>query len=40
MQEDHIVPLSNQAIAILREIEPLTGGFDFVFSDQFCQRKI
>lgn len=28
---DHIVPLSNQAIAILKEIYPLTGEGEFVF---------
>ena len=28
---DHIVPLSNQAIAILKEIQPLTGNGRFVF---------
>ncbi len=29
--EDHMVPLSKQAVAILREIEPLTGRGRFVF---------
>lgn len=28
---DHIVPLSTQAIAILKEIQPLTGNREFVF---------
>ena len=31
MGEQHIVPLSNQAIAILKEIQPLTGPGRFVF---------
>jgi integrase len=28
---DHIVPLSRQALAILRELQPVTGSGDFVF---------
>lgn len=31
MKNDHIVPLSSQAIAILRELHPLTGHGKFVF---------
>ena len=31
MKSDHLVPLSHQAIAILRELEPLTGGNKYVF---------
>jgi integrase len=31
MRELHIVPLSTQALAILREIEPLTGGGRYLF---------
>jgi integrase len=31
MRSPHIVPLSAQAIEILREIEPLTGGSRYVF---------
>lgn len=31
MKEQHIVPLSKQAVAILREIQPLTGAGRFVF---------
>lgn len=30
-QSVHIVPLSRQAVAILRELKPLTGRFSFVF---------
>ncbi len=32
--EQHIVPLSVQAIAILREIQPLTGGGRYVFASE------
>jgi integrase len=31
MREPHIVPLSKQAITILRELEPVTGGGRYVF---------
>jgi len=31
MREPHIVPLSKQAVAILREIQPVTGDGQFVF---------
>jgi integrase len=31
MDEEHIVPLARQAVAILRELEPITGGGRFVF---------
>lgn len=31
MREQHIVPLSNQAISILKELGPLTGGGKYVF---------
>ena len=31
MDEEHVVPLSSQAVAILREIEPLTAGGRLVF---------
>lgn len=31
MREPHLVPLSTQALAILREIEPLSGDGDYVF---------
>lgn len=31
MREAHIVPLSRQAVAILRELEPLTGRGQYVF---------
>lgn len=34
MREQHIVPLSEQAIAVLREIQPLTGGGRFVFPSE------
>jgi integrase len=31
MGEQHIVPLSRQAVAVLRELHPLTGSCEFVF---------
>lgn len=31
MREQHIVPLSSQAVAVLRELHPLTGRGDYVF---------
>ncbi len=31
MREPHIVPLSRQAVEILRELQPLTGSGQFVF---------
>ncbi|MDN3638743.1 integrase arm-type DNA-binding domain-containing protein [Simiduia curdlanivorans] len=31
LREPHIIPLSNQALAILEELEPLTGQFRYVF---------
>ena len=31
MKEEHIVPLSDQAIAILEELRPLTGAYRFLF---------
>lgn len=34
MKEQHIVPLSVQAIAILREIQPLTGRGRYVFPSE------
>ncbi|MDR1710149.1 MAG: integrase arm-type DNA-binding domain-containing protein [Candidatus Accumulibacter sp.] len=30
-REEHVVPLARQAVAILRELQPLTGQYDFVF---------
>ena len=34
MKEQHLVPLSAQAVAILREIQPLTGGGRYVFPSE------
>jgi integrase len=34
MRDPHIVPLSKQAIAILRELQPLTGHWSHVFPNQ------
>ena len=36
---DHIVPLSNQALAILQDIHPLSGHGEFVFMGGHNQRK-
>lgn len=37
MKEPHLVPLSNQAVNILRELHPLTGGGRYVFP---CTRSV
>jgi hypothetical protein len=37
MREKHIVPLSVQAVAILRELHPLTGGGRYVLPDFGCE---
>ncbi|MFL5341684.1 MAG: tyrosine-type recombinase/integrase [Gemmataceae bacterium] len=34
MKDPHIVPLSRQAIAILKELQPITGQWRFVFPNQ------
>jgi integrase len=34
MQEPHIVPLSRQAIEVLKELEPITGNWQYVFPNQ------
>ena len=34
MKELHIVPLSRQAIAILKELRPITGQWQYVFPNQ------
>lgn len=31
MRRDHVVPLSRQAVALFREMQPITGGRQFVF---------
>lgn len=38
-RQPHIVPLSKQAIDVLREIEPLTGRFEFVFPSARSPRR-
>jgi integrase len=35
MQQDHLIPLSRQALEILRELHPLTGGGRYLFH---CER--
>lgn len=39
MGEQHIVPLSTQALAIIRELEPLTGTGQFVFPSVRSRRR-
>lgn len=34
MRDPHIVPLSKQAVAVLRELKPLTGHLEHVFANQ------
>lgn len=36
---DHLVPLSNQALSILRELHPLTGNGDYVFRVGYDPKK-
>jgi len=39
MKTEHLVPLSNQALALLAEIEPITGEYDFVFPSERDRNK-
>jgi integrase len=39
MKEPHIVPLSIQAVAVLRELQPLTGRFEYVFPSRRSPRR-
>lgn len=39
MRRPHLVPLSAQAVAILRDLEPLTGRFDFVFPSERSRAR-
>ncbi len=39
MKELHIVPLSTQAVAVLRELEKLTGGSRYIFPNQHNPTK-
>lgn len=39
MREDHIVPLSTQAIQILREVQALTGGGELVFPGELSRAR-
>jgi len=36
---EHLVPLSDQAIDVLEELQPLTGHYDFVFPNRINIRK-
>jgi integrase len=39
MREDHVVPLSRQALAVLAELKPVTGEHPWVFSSHLGFRK-
>jgi integrase len=39
MREEHIVPLPVQAVAILRELQPLTGGGRYVFPGHRSRQR-
>lgn len=39
MKRDHVVPLSRQAVALFREMEPITGGRQFVFPHRSKGRQ-
>jgi integrase len=39
MREEHIVPLSSQAVAVLRELQPLTGGGQYVFPSERSRQR-
>ena len=39
MREEHVVPLSSQALAILRELQPLTGRGDYVFPGVLSAKR-
>lgn len=39
MREEHIVPLPVQAVAILRELQPLTGGGRYVFPGHRSRKR-
>ena len=39
MNQSHLVPLSEQVVALLKEIEPLTGHWQYVFPSERSRRK-
>lgn len=39
MREPHLVPLSAQAVTLLKKLHPLTGDSDFIFPSLFSRRK-
>ena len=39
MNQPHLVPLSDQAIELLKEIEPITGRWQYVFPSERSRRK-
>jgi integrase len=38
MRDPHIVPLSRQAVAVLKELKKLTGTFHYIFANQHKPR--
>ena len=39
MKAEHVVPLSDQTIAVLEEVKPISGKYDFVFPGAHSWRK-
>ncbi|WP_444924205.1 tyrosine-type recombinase/integrase [Microbulbifer sp. DLAB2-AF] len=39
MDPPHIIPLAEQALALLQELEPLTGHDKYVFPSARCQSR-
>ena len=39
MRAPHLVPLSRQALAVLEELKPISGGYDLVFPGRYDRRK-
>lgn len=39
MKEDHIVPLSEQALAVVRDLQPLTGGSRYLFPSARSNKR-
>lgn len=39
MRAPHLVPLSRQALAVLEDLKPLSGGYDLIFPRRSDRRK-
>jgi integrase len=39
MKQEHVIPLSRQAMSIIEELKPVTGGSEFVFPNENNPRK-